>query len=205
MQYLVVPEWDKHLPPDYRKKCKAPYRWCKLYTENLDDLGDLTCREFGAYCRLLMLAAVTDNRLVYKPSWIRRRSGVSREVIDTLLNRNLVELIDGPEKFEKTITNQALDADFSRGSGESAAKPSPVEGKGKGREKNRREGIAPPGLKPDGRQPTFKVMTQACQDAGVAGSDWNAISTIIKKEFNFLPTEKQLSTLQRQLNDRSGH
>lgn len=60
------------------------------------------------------------------------------------------------------------------------------------------------GIRPNGRQPHFEEMTNECEIAGVSGSDWNRITDVIERVFNFTPTEKQLNTIQRQLNDRAG-
>ncbi len=60
------------------------------------------------------------------------------------------------------------------------------------------------GIRPNGRQPRFAELLSACQDAGVSGSDWNAIADVIEAKFGFLPSEKQYICLQRQLNDQAG-
>ena len=74
--------------------------------------------------------------------------------------------------------------------------------------KDQGEGQAPKrvgnGIRPNGRQPGFAELFSACQDAGVSGSDWNAIADVIEAKFGFLPSEKQYNSLQGQLNDQAG-
>ena len=52
--------------------------------------------------------------------------------------------------------------------------------------------------------PKFEELTDACEEAGLSGSDWNELVKLIETRFKFTPTEKQLNTMQRQLNDRAG-
>ena len=204
LYHLEIVGWDDFLHPDTRRKCKPPFRWCKLNTEFLDTHGDLSNREFGAFCRLLMLAAATNNRVVYNLNWIRRRTGASRQVIETLSDRGLVRLVGSEDETEKTQDNQATSSvdtsDMQAGIQQTAR----VEEKGKGFDRNGIEGNGPAGITPNRRQPKFEELTLACAEAGVSGSDWNAIANLIETKFQFSPTEKQLNTIQRQLNDRAG-
>lgn len=200
--YLEIVDWDDFLHPDTRRKCKPPFRWCKLPTEFLDTHGDLSCREFGAYVRLIMLAASTNNRTAYNPTWIRRRAGVSRQVIESLSSRGLVRIGVDSVGDEKTQEKQTT---FSKtASSPQANLPQTARLEGKGLDLTRPEGKAPPGIRPNGKQPGFSQMIDVCLDAGLSGSNWNGIKETIETTFGFIPTEKQVRTIELQLNDRAG-
>ncbi|MCH9694781.1 MAG: hypothetical protein K0U72_09750 [Gammaproteobacteria bacterium] len=201
-QRLEILDWGEFLHPDTRRKCKAPLRWCKLQTEFLDTLGDLSCADMGAYIRLVMLAATTDNKTVYKPEWIRRRAGVSRQAIDKLSARGLVRVVTKTVNSEKAQQNQTASQEIARTNLEvdqHAARPDRNRS-----ELNGKEGMASAGIRPNGRQPDINELLAACIDAGVSGGDWTGQRTVIETKYGFMPSEKQHHLLERQLNDRAG-
>ena len=106
MEYLEIVRWDAHLHPDVSRKVKPPYRWVKLETENLDSLGDLSLRDYGAFCRLLGLAALTNNRTVYNAAVIRRRTGVTKTELKRLQNRGLIRITEEKGAIEKSQQKQ---------------------------------------------------------------------------------------------------
>ena len=104
ISYLEVVDWGDHLHPDLTRKAKPPFRWLKLQTENLDVLGDLSLREYGAYCRVLNLAALTNNRMVYNANAIKRRTGITPKDVQKLQNRGLIRIVSrtsGAENLKK--------------------------------------------------------------------------------------------------------
>lgn len=117
--YLVVENWGDHLHPDQRRKAKPPYRWVKLQTEALDTQGDMTLREYGAYCRLLMLAGLTDNVTVYRPNWIRRRTGITQKDVEKLKKRGLISIRNELPDFQKTEENQSTNSQTASGDSDS--------------------------------------------------------------------------------------
>jgi hypothetical protein len=86
VEYIEIVGWSNHLHPDQARKVKPPYRWLKLQTENLDILGDLTLKEYGVYCRLLSLAASTNNRTVFSQKVIKRRARITQKDVEKLQN-----------------------------------------------------------------------------------------------------------------------
>jgi len=130
VQYVKIVGWSDHLHPDLTRKVKPPFRWIKLQTENLDTLGDLTLREFGAYCRLLSLAALTDNRVVFNARAIKRRTGITPKDIEKLQNRGLVRITDESHAPEKNQRNQGRDLETASGFAEIPPQSAALEGKG---------------------------------------------------------------------------
>lgn len=136
LQFLEIVDWDDFLHPDTTRKCKPPYRWVKLNTENLDTMGDLSLREYGAYCRLIMLAASTNNRTRFNPGWIKRRTGITQVLIENLSKRNLVRIVSESELAEKAEQNQSDSSGNASGHDGKPPQKSGQEGRGKGSDLN---------------------------------------------------------------------
>lgn len=203
-EYLEIVNWGDHLHPDLTRKVKPPFRWIKLQTENLDMLGDLSLREYGAYCRILNLSALTNNQTAFKTNWIKRRTGITPKDLQKLKNRGLIKITNSLSTVEESQQNQANDQETASDSQADLQQASRLDGNRKGLDTNGIEGDGPAGIRPTGRQPKFEELTRACDEAGVSGSDWNGIANLIETKFQFSPTKKQLNTIQRQLNDRAG-
>lgn len=204
-QYLVVENWGDHLHPDTKRKAKPPYRWIKLRTEALDVQGDMSLREYGAYCRILMLAGLTNNVTVFRPGFIKRRTGVTQNDIKKLQKRGLISIKDKPPDSKIPQENQSTDSESASKRTEhrrQAAGESATGRDGTRSDLTRRENKSLVGVRPNGRQPSFGELTNTCQVAGISGSDWDGIASMIEEAFHFTPSKRQLSVIQQQLNDR---
>ena len=134
MEYLEIVNWGDHLHPDTTRKAMPPYRWVKLESENLDTLGDLSLRHYGAFCRLLNLAALTNNRTVFDAKVIRRRTGVTQKDIENLEKRGLIKIVEKTVDAEKHEQNQSPEPEIA--SGLQADPPQAAAPEGKGEEGN---------------------------------------------------------------------
>lgn len=132
---LEIVGWSDHLHPDITRKVKPPFRWVKLQSENLDMLGDLTLREFGAFSRLILLAALTNNVTVWKPNWIKRRTGVTQKDIEKLQNRGLVRIVWKSGTLEES--QQIQDNRSNTASGPQAHQQQSAGTEGRGRDRSR--------------------------------------------------------------------
>lgn len=130
VKYLRVVDWSDHLHPDLTRKVKPPFRWIKLQSENLDMLGDLTLREYGAYCRLLNLAALTNNRTIFNAKAIKRRTGITQKDIEDLQNRGLLRIINRTDAPEKDEQKQGNDSKTASDIPANSPQPAAPEGKG---------------------------------------------------------------------------
>lgn len=173
-------------------------------------LGDLSPAEYGAYCRILSLAALTNNRTVYNPRTIKRRTDVSAKIIERLRKRNLIDIVSFSDVNKKHQQKQSKDDETA--SGNSANPPQTAAPEGRGRDKTGfdKEGTgvetsngSPSGISKNRKQPKFPDMVNACRNAGVSGSDWQSMRDVLQSEFAMNATDKQLATLQTQLNDRA--
>ena len=206
LEILKIVDWDKFVHPDVSRKkggIKPPFRWVKMYSNQLDTLGHLSPIHFAGFTRLLLLSAFTGNQTPFDPGYIRRRSGVSRQCIEALLTLGLVELVPVEPEDRKTQQNQHLDSENASNQPATDQHSSVLEGRGRDRDKKGGEGSAPPVTRAMGRQPEFDEMLDCCLQKGISsGSDWTKIRFAVQHKFGFELSEKQLSQLGRQINDR---
>ena len=146
MEYLEIVHWSSHLHPDVSRRVKPPYRWVKLETENLDSLGDLSLRDYGAFCRLLGLAALTNNRIVFNAGVIRRRTGVTKGELKRLETRGLIRVVTEPTDFENSQQKQLADSISASSSSANLPQAAGPEGKGLEEKRSDMRGIEPPTL-----------------------------------------------------------
>ncbi len=131
MEYLEIANWGNHLHPDTKRKAKPPYRWVKLESSNLDVLGDLSLREYGAFCRLLSLAALTDNRTAFNAKMIQRRTAITQKLLEKLQQRGLIRFVTDCPGPENSQQNQIPTSDVASGPLANSRQAAAPEGKGK--------------------------------------------------------------------------
>ena len=149
VEILEIVEWTDHLHPDITRKVKPPFRWIKLQSENLDMLGDLTLREFGAFSRLILLAALTNNETVWKPNWIKRRTGITQKDIEKLQNRGLVRIVWKSGALEESQQNQDKHSNTASGSQAHQQQSAGTEERGRDRSRSDKRGLG------DSQSPDF--------------------------------------------------
>lgn len=181
VEYLEIVGWSDHLHPDVSRKVKPPYRWVKLETENLDCLGDLSLRDYGAFCRLLGLAALTNNRTVYNPAVIRRRTGVTKGELKRLENRGLIRIVTETNDFENSQQKQLADSISASSSSANLPQAAGPEGKGLEGKGSDMRGIESPTLSPpplpaipnQARSPDLRSFDQLKSEVLAAGRKLN--------------------------------
>lgn len=141
VEFLEIVGWTDHLHPDITRKVKPPFRWVKLQSENLDMLGDLTLREFGAFSRLILLAALTNNETVWKPNWIKRRTGITQKDIEKLRIRGLVRIVWKSGELEECQQNQDNHSNTASGSQAHQQQSAGTEEMGEDRSRSDKRGL----------------------------------------------------------------
>ena len=144
-EILEIVDWDRRISAELRRKTNPPYRWGKFFADDNDSVGDLSCAQHGAYMRLMALALTTDNRTAWRPEWIRRRLGVSRQMVDGLSARGLVRIVTSTISSQNSTQDQQQIFPDSGDFPEALRNRSGGRGEGKGLDMNRGEGSATPG------------------------------------------------------------
>jgi hypothetical protein len=73
--------------------------WIKLQSSYLDDprVQSISSCDFGAFCKISLVASRCDNRIVFDPRLFRRRYGVSPISIRNLERAGLITITDGDD------------------------------------------------------------------------------------------------------------
>lgn len=85
---IRVKEFDLYQDQEsLRSKPEPPWKWFKLPTSLLQDpiLRELTNAQFGAYVKLIAMAAETGNRILLDGRWLRDRAQIRLNVVRTLI------------------------------------------------------------------------------------------------------------------------
>lgn len=183
--------------------------WTCLHRDWLEDYDftNLSLTNRGVLFCLHMLAARFDNRIPLDHRWIGHKIAAPPHVVGkaiaTLTRVGLVaEFAEDTQTSRNKDLVQILGAKSTPAEGETETDLK-IEGPLTPRDaKVRYAGTENSAPARNGAQPPFKLMTQACMNAGVRGSDHHAIAAIIKGIFDFEPSNDQLAVLERQIIDR---
>lgn len=90
VRMIEVVEFDLYQDPEsLRNKPEPPWKWFKMPSALLQDafIRRLTNAQFGAYVKLIALAAETGNRILFDGPWLKDRAQIRLQVV-----RGLIEL-----------------------------------------------------------------------------------------------------------------
>ena len=200
--FLSVANWDDIQNP---RRPKVP-PWTKLHRDwlNIYEFSRLSATNRGVLFSMHMLCAELRNRVPYDTAYIAhkinlRPAVVGKALIQLISTEFLVEFAEDLETSQNNDLTQLTGTRWIPPEGDTETDTNP---KGTGRQHvesiRERSNSIPKRFK----QPKFEELTRACMKAGVRGSDYRAISDIIKETFDLEPSTRQIETLERQINDR---
>ena len=157
----------------------------------------------GAFCSFLMLASETGNLIRDDARLLRYRIQVDPRLTLSLIKLGLIERIaipaDSPEIKElRRIYSGGGPEKLRTLEGEGRTAPDSISRGGTNADSNRPPDNFPSKFK----QPEFEAMVEECLAKNVRGSDYRSMSNVIYAKFGFMPNDKQLTVMDRQIRDR---